>query len=155
MTPTRIRRGRLGLSGIALAAMLTLAAACSAEDQVNDALKDSGVNGNVSLDGQLPAGFPKDVPTPDLKLETGIALEGINTLRYTAKDAEGDVADYKGAITEAGFTITSDFNNLAESASGNVGFVAENDTWRVDVSAFGPNAPGGGNYLAVVVSPVS
>ena len=128
-------------------------AACSKDDAANDALKDAGLDGNISTGGDLPADFPKaDVPTPDLKLETGIGLQGTYTLRYKAKDAAADVAAYRAELVAAGYTVTSDFDNLADPAAGaNVGFVATGPKFGVSVSAFGPDAPGGGNYMAVVV----
>lgn len=146
---------RTRMASVALVALLAVGASCSTEDQVNDALKDSGIEGNVTLEGDLPADFPKDeVPTPDLALETGIGLQGNFTLRYTSKDAVGDVAAYRSAVAEDGFNVTSDFDNSADpSGGGNVGFIASNDDWAINVSAFGPDAPGGGNYMAVVVMP--
>ena len=65
------------------------------------------------------------MPTPDLKLETGIGIEGTFTLRYTSTDAKADVAEYRSALAENGFTFTTDFDHLDDPAAvGNVGFVA-------------------------------
>ncbi len=129
--------------------------ACSGDDAANDALKNAGVDGDISTGGDLPRDFPADVATPDLNLEQGIALQGQFTLRYTTKAAAADVATYRAALAEKGFTVTNDFDNLADPAAGaNVGFVATSAEWSVTVSAFGPDAPGGGNYLAVVVTPL-
>lgn len=141
----------IGACGVV--ALLGLAA-CSADDVANDALKDAGVNGDISTGGDLPNDFPADVVTPDLPLETGLGLQGTFTLRYTTNDAAADVAAYRSALAEDGFTITGDFDNLADSATGgNVGFTATSADWNVTVSAFGPDALGGGNYLAVIVAP--
>ncbi len=156
-SPNRSKKGRTLLGAFGLTAMLFVGAACSAEDQANDALKDAGVDGNITLDGGVPKDFPSDeVALPDLKLETGVGLSGTFTLRYTTKDAKADVATYRAALAEDGAIITADFDNLTETApGGNVGFTATKGTWAIDVSAFGPDAPGGGNYLAVVVSPAA
>ena len=154
-TPNRSKKSRTLLGAFGLTAMLFVGAACSAEDQANDALKDAGVDGNITLDGGVPEDFPSDeVALPDLKLETGVGLSGTFTLRYTTKDAKADVATYRAALAEDGATVAADFDNLADvAAGGNVGFTATKGTWAINVSAFGPDVPGGGNYLAVVVTP--
>ncbi len=129
--------------------------ACNQDDAANDALKQAGVNGNVNTEGGLPDGFPADLATPDLKLESGIGVEGTYTLRYTSMAAAEDVTAYRGALGEDGFTSTEIVDNSGQpSAGGNVTFTSANDDWSVVVAAFGPDAPGGGNYLAVVVTPV-
>ena len=154
-TPNRSKKGRSLLGAFGLTAMLFVGAACSAEDQANDALKDAGVDGNITLDGGIPKDFPSDeVALPDLKLQTGVGLSGSFTLKYTTKDAKADVATYRAALAEDGATVTADFDHLDDPATGgNVGFTATKGTWRIDVSAFGPDAPGGGDYLAVIVMP--
>ena len=38
---------------------------------------------------------------------------------------------------------------LNSNCGGNVGFTATKGTWAINVSAFGPDVPGGGNYLAI------
>jgi hypothetical protein len=127
--------------------------ACSADDAANDALKNAGVDANVATDGDLPAGFPADVTTPDLSLESGAAAVGTYTLRYTSDDPAAQTAAYRDALAGAGFTVTDLVDHLADPASGNIAFTASNTSWNVAVSAFSPEAPGGGNYMGVVVTP--
>ena len=136
-------------SCVAGTALLLTVSSC-ASSAANDALKKAGVQ--VTAGGKLPAAFPPDVPTPSLTLETGVGTAGLFTLRYTSKDAKADVAAYRKTLEAAGFAITGDFDNLAAKA--NVGFICLKGTMNVDVSAFGPDTPGGGNYLAVIVTTV-
>jgi len=149
MHTTRSLVSALGLA----AALLVGGAACSADDVTNAALEDAGVEGSVSTSGDLPDDFPSEVATPDLPLETGAGVEGIFTLRYTSDDPTGDFAAYRSALEDAGFTADEDFT--FDKASGDhTGFTATSAEYSVLASAYGPDAPGGGNYLAVVVSPI-
>ena len=148
MTTPRSLLGALGLS----AALLLGATACSNDSVTNAALEKAGVDGDIATQGSLPDGFPESVPTPDLELETGVALEGIHTLRYTSDDV-ADAAAYRTTLEDAGFTSGQDFT--FDKASGDYsGFTATNTEFTVLVSAYGPDAPGGGDYLAVVVTPL-
>lgn len=148
MTTPRSLIGALGLS----AALLLGATACSNDSVANAALEKAGVDGDLSTKGSLPDGFPESIPTPDLPLETGVALEGIFTLRYTSDDV-ADAAAYRTVLEDAGLTTGQDFS--FDKASGDYsGFTASNDEYNVVVSAYGPDAPGGGDYLAVVATPV-
>jgi hypothetical protein len=148
MTTPRSLIGALGLS----AALLFGAVACSNDSVANAALDKAGVEGDLSTEGSLPDGFPESVPAPDLELETGVALEGTFTLRYTSDD-QADAAAYRTALEDAGFTSGQDFT--FDKASGDYsGFTATSDEFTVLASAYGPDAPGGGNYLAVVVTPI-
>ena len=143
------------IGAISLVALLGMAACSSSDDAANDALKDAGVSGDIDTGGDLPKDFPSDVAVPELGLETGVGLEGTFTLRYTSEDPAADVAAYRSALEAGGFTIANDFDNLADPATGgNVGFIGTSSAWTVTVSAFGPDAPGGGDYMAVVVAPV-
>jgi hypothetical protein len=149
MHTTRSLVSALGLA----AALLVGGVACSAEDATNAALENAGVDANVSTGGDLPDGFPSDVATPDLELETGAAVEGTYTLRYTSDDATADIAAYRTALADAGFTPGEDFT--FDKASGDhTGFTAASPEFNVMAAAYGPDAPGGGNYMAVVVTPV-
>ena len=149
MHSSRTLIGALGLTF----ALAIGGAACSAEDQTNAALEKAGVDANVSTGGDLPDGFPEAVATPDLELESGAAVAGTYTLRYTSSDPAGDVAAYRSALEDAGFTPGEDFTN--DKAAGDFqGFTAADETYTVMASAYGPDAPGGGDYMAVVVTPV-
>ena len=141
------------VSAFGLVALLGVSA-CSADDAANDALKDAGVEANVNTEGGLPDGFPEAVTTPDLDLETGIAAVGTFTLRYTTDDPAADTAAYRDALAADGFTVTELVDHLADPATGgNIAFTATSAEFSVVVSAFSPDAPGGGNYMGVVVTP--
>jgi hypothetical protein len=147
---------RTFISALAVSAAVLIGVGCtSPEDQVNKALKNSG----VELDGlgkSVPASLPKDeVALPKLQLETAIGTAGQYVFRYTSPDPAGDVAGYQAALQATGFTITGTFDNLADPASGgNVGFTATGPRWSVTVSAFAKGAVDG-LYMGVVVAPVS
>ena len=68
-------------------------------------------------------------------------------------DAAAATTAYKTALAGAGFTIETEFDNLATDG-GNIGFVASNGTWTVTASAFGPG-PVDGDYMGVVVQPAA
>lgn len=149
MHTSRTLIGALGLTF----ALAIGGAACSTEDQTNAALEKAGVDANVSTGGELPDGFPETVATPDLELESGAAVAGTYTLRYTSSDPAAEIAAYRSALEAAEFTPGGDFTN--DAAAGDYqGFTAANADYTVLASAYGPDAPGGGNYLAVVVTPL-
>ena len=142
-----MKKSRSLLGAFGLAAMLFVGAACSDDDAANDALKDAGVDANINTGGGLPSGFPEaDVPTPELKLETGVTAAGTYTLRYTATDAKANSDAYKTKLTEAGYTISGEADFLAQP-NGNIAFTATKDKYTVSVSSF--NTPD--KYMAVVV----
>jgi hypothetical protein len=136
---------------VSAAALMTLAGACgaTAKSKADAALKDAGVE--VPAAGKLPANFPAEVPTPSLKLETGIEAAGTFTLRYTSADPKADMAAYRSALVAGGYTISSDVDDLS-GPSKNVVVMAVKGTSTVLASAFAPDAPGGGNYMGVVVT---
>jgi hypothetical protein len=137
---------------ISAAALMTLAGACGAgaKDKADAALKDAGIE--VPDAGKLPANLPEGTPTPTLKLETGIEAAGTFTLRYTSTDAKADMAAYRTALVAAGYTISNDADGLS-GASKNVVLMATKGASTILASAFAPDAPGGGNYMGVVVTP--
>lgn len=154
LSSSRTRRSPL-LAALGLTAALVLGGtACGSDDQANAILKSAGVDANVSTGGDLPDGFPGEVPTPDLDLETGAAAVGTFTLRYTSKDAHADAAAYQKALEAKGFTISNPFD-FDEASGDYVGFTADGSGQQVIASAYGPKAPGGGNYMAVVVTPAA
>lgn len=132
-------------------ALVTLASSCGggAKAQADKALKDAGVE--VPESGKLPSGFPTDVPTPDLKLENGVGAAGNFTLRYTSSDAKGDITKYRDKLVAAGFTVANESDDLAGTGK-NAVVMATKGTMTVAASAFAPDAPGGGNYMGVVVT---
>jgi hypothetical protein len=138
---------RPALAAIAVA-MLATGCGNSAKDKADAALKQAGVE--VPTSGKLPASFPADVPTPAISLETAVAAAGTFTLRYTTKDPKGDMAAYRAALVAAGFKINSEADNLT-GPSKNINLMATKGTVTVIAAAFGPDAPGGGNYMGVVV----
>jgi len=153
---TQSRKSRFHTIVVGALSIATLlgVSACNSDDAANDALEDAGVDANVNTGGGLPDGFPEAVVTPDLKLETGIAAVGTFTLRYTTEDPAADTAAYRDALTAAGFTATELIDNLADPATGgNIAFTATSAEYSVVVSAFSPDAPGGGNYMGVAVAP--
>ncbi|MEO6125601.1 MAG: hypothetical protein ABIR32_18025 [Ilumatobacteraceae bacterium] len=150
---TKSRFSKFIIGAVGVTTLLGLSA-CNSDKAANDALKDAGVEANVNTGGGLPAGFPKEVVTPDLKLETGIAAVGTFTLRYTSPNPAADTAAYRDALTAAGFTVSELVDHLADpAAGGNVAFTASSAAYTVVVSAFSKDAPGGGNYMGVVVTP--
>jgi hypothetical protein len=140
------------VGALGLATALLVGSGC-ASDVANNALKNAG----VSVNGNVPADFPKaDVPLPTGKLETAVGAVGSFTFRYTSTDPKGDVASYKSALTAKGFTITGEADNLGNAtACGNIAFLATSAKYSVAVSAFDASAPGGGNYMGVVVTPAA
>lgn len=147
MTTTRSLIATIGLT----AALIVGGAACSSDDQVNAALKSAGVDAEVTTDGELPSGFPEGVPTPDLELENGAGAAGEFVLRYATTDYVADQAAYQQVLEEQGFTIGESFD-FDETQGSYSGFTATGLGHQVVASAYGAEAPGGGNYMAVVVS---
>ena len=149
-----MKNTRTLIGTVALTAGLLLGGvACSSQDAANAALDKAGVEADISTDGHIPDGFPEEIPTPDLKLENGAAVEGIYTLRYTSDDPAADVAAYRQAVEATELIMGEDFT--FDKASGDYqGFMASNEKYTLMASAYGPDAPGGGNYMAVVVTPV-
>jgi hypothetical protein len=125
---------RPALAALAVA-MLVTGCGNSAKDKADAALKQAGV---------------ADVPTPAIPLETAVAAAGTFTLRYTTKDPKADMAAYRAALVAAGFKINSEADNLT-GPSKNINLMATKGTVTVIAAAFGPDAPGGGNYMGVVV----
>lgn len=148
MTIHRTTRVRLALAAVA-ATITLIGSACSSDDVANKALKDAGVKDVNINTGGLPANFPKDVPTPALKLETGVQAGKQFILRLTSPDAVADLAAYKKVLTDAGFTISREADNSA--SAGNVSFVATGKGYSVTASAFTDQAQDGGKYMGVVV----
>lgn len=132
--------------------IVTLAAGCgnTAKSKADDTLKTAGVE--VAGKGKLPADFPKDVPTPVLPLETAVGALGTFTLRYTSTDAKKDAVAYQKVMEKAGYMLTGEVDSL-DGGSHNFTVTAKKGSTHIEASAFTTAAPGGGNYLAVIVGP--
>jgi hypothetical protein len=120
----------------------------AAKSKADAELKKFGVE---VAKGSLPADFPKDLPTPALPLETAVSAAGTYTMRYTSKDAKADAAAYQKVMEKAGYMLTGEVDGL-EGGSHNFTVTAKKGTSHITASAFNAAAPGGGNYLAVVVT---
>jgi hypothetical protein len=141
---------RPALAALAVS-MLVTGCGNSAKDKADAALKQAGVE--VPASGKLPADFPADVPTPAIPLETAVKAGGAFTLRYTSKDPKANMDAYHAQLVASGYTITSKADALT-LASKNTVVMATKGTITVTAVAFAPDAPGGGNYMGVVVTAV-
>jgi hypothetical protein len=112
---------RAGLALVALLAIAPALAGCSdgqVQDAVNGAVQGA-TDGDVSLGGALPDGWPAEIPVIDgeIKFGAGNTTNGdqgwVLTVASTAADP---LADARQALTDAGFTAD-------DSASANVGDV--------------------------------
>lgn len=137
---------------ISASLFITLASGCgnAAKSKADDALKKAGVE--VAGKGKLPTDFPKDVPTPALPLETAVGAPGTFTLRYTSADAKNDAGAYQKVLEKAGYMLTGEVDGL-DGGSHNFTVTAKKGSIHIEASAFSAAAPGGGNYLAVIVTP--
>ncbi len=132
--------------------VVTIASGCgtAAKSKADDALKKAGVE--VAGKGKMPTDFPKDVPTPALPLETAVGALGTFTLRYTSIDAKNDAVAYQKVMEKAGYMLTGEVDGL-EGGSHNYTVTALKGSVHIEASAFTTEAPGGGKYLAVIVTP--
>ncbi|MEC5150490.1 hypothetical protein [Cryobacterium sp. GrIS_2_6] len=138
------------LATIALAllggTLLTGCTAEAAQNAVNGAVQGA-TNGDVSLGGALPAGWPTEVPIVDGEILFASAQKGDKrgwtvTVKATAADP---VAEATRTLTAAGFVAGSDVSATVGSA----GLVSmKNDHYAVLVAG---NADG----LLYTVTPVS
>ncbi|TFD82221.1 hypothetical protein [Cryobacterium fucosi] len=112
---------RIRIIAVVVAALLAgpLLAGCSADavgGAVNGAVQGA-TGGDVSLAGQLPSGWPEEVPVVDGRLFFGATKTegGKRTWVVTVKsDAADPLAEVKATLTDAGFV-------LDESPSASVG----------------------------------
>ncbi len=141
-----ITTSRVLISAMALVAL----AGCggSATSKADDALKTAGVE---VAKATLPADFPKDLPTPALPLETAVKAADTYTMRYTSRAAKADAAAYQKVMEKAGYMLTGEVDGL-DGGSHNFTVTAKKGASHITASAFNSAAPGGGNYLAVVVT---
>ena len=132
--------------------IVTIASGCAdaAKSKADDVMKTAGVE--VAGKGKLPTDFPNDVPTPALPLETAVGAVGTFTLRYTSTEAKKDAVAYQKVLEKAGYMLTGEVDAL-DGGSHNFTVTARKGTTHIEASAFTAAAPGGGNYLAVVVTP--
>jgi hypothetical protein len=74
-------------------------------------------------------------------------------MRLTSPDAVGDIAGYRAKLEAAGFNVTNAFDNSGTDAY-NVGFDADDGTWKVQAVAFTQDKPIDPGYMGVTVDPV-
>lgn len=112
---------RMGLALVAALAVVPALAGCS-DNQVQDAVNGAvqgATDGDVSLGGALPDGWPAEIPVidGDLKFGAGNTTNGdqgwVVTVASTAADP---LADAKQTLIDAGFEVDT-------STSANVGDV--------------------------------
>ena len=127
--------------------LLTGCTADAAQNAVNGAVQGA-TNGDVSLGGALPSGWPAEVPIVDGEILFGTAttVDGRKSWAVTVKAASADpLAEATSTLTAAGFSATGDVSAKAGSA----GVVSmKNDSYTVVVA-------GNTDGLLYTVTPVS
>ncbi|TFC51238.1 hypothetical protein E3T26_02975 [Cryobacterium sp. TMT1-21] len=120
------------MAAVAVAAMLLLSGCSGATvgGAVNGAVKEA-TGGDVSLAGELPAGWPKEIPVIDGNLGFGAANTTNGDTGWVvtvATSAADPLADAKKKLEDAGFSSDT-------SATANVGEAGvaalTNGTWSV------------------------
>lgn len=127
---------RMGVAVLALLAAGPALAGCSdaqVQDAVNGAVQGA-TDGDVSLGGALPDGWPAEIPVIDgeIKFGAGNTTNGDQGWVVTVASAAADpLADAKQALVDAGFEL--DTGNSANV--GDVGVVAlKNTTYTVTIA---------------------
>ena len=127
---------RMGMAVLALLAAGPALAGCSdaqVQDAVNGAVQGA-TDGDVSLGGALPDGWPAEIPVIDgeIKFGAGNTTNGDQGWVVTVASAAADpLADAKQALVDAGFEL--DTGNSANV--GDVGVVAlKNTTYTVTIA---------------------
>ena len=135
-TTTMTRPLRMALALAALLAVGPALAGCSdaqVQDAVNGAVQGA-TDGDVSLGGALPDGWPEEIPVIDgeIKFGAGNTTNGDQGWVVTVASAAADpLADAKQALVDAGFEL--DTGNSANV--GDVGVVAlKNTTYTVTIA---------------------
>ncbi|MGY4860024.1 hypothetical protein [Cryobacterium sp. AP23] len=133
---TKTSRLRMGLALLAALAVTPALAGCSdaqVQDAVNGAVQGA-TDGDVSLGGALPDGWPAEIPVidGDIKFGAGNTTNGDQGWVVTVASAAADpLADAKQALVDAGFEL--DTGNSANV--GDVGVVAlKNATYTVTIA---------------------
>ena len=133
---TKTSRLRMGLALLAVLAITPALAGCSdaqVQDAVNGAVQGA-TDGDVSLGGALPDGWPAEIPVidGDIKFGAGNTTNGDQGWVVTVASAAADpLADAKQALVDAGFEL--DTGNSANV--GDVGVVAlKNATYTVTIA---------------------
>jgi hypothetical protein len=133
---TKTSRLRMGLALLAVLAVTPALAGCSdgqVQDAVNGAVQGA-TDGDVSLGGALPDGWPAEIPVidGDIKFGAGNTTNGDQGWVVTVASAAADpLADAKQALVDAGFEL--DTGNSANV--GDVGVVAlKNTTYTVTIA---------------------
>jgi hypothetical protein len=145
-------RSRVGvpLALVVALAGVPLMSGCAAgglvENAVNGAVQGA-TGGEVSLGGELPAGWPESVPVIDgeLLFGAGKSIEGAQGWVVTVKSASADaLGDARTQLEDAGFTV-----DAAASGAGDEGVLVVKDaTYQVVVA-------GGADGLLYTVTPVA
>ena len=127
---------RMGMAVLALLAAGPALAGCSdaqVQEAVNGAVQGA-TDGDVSLGGALPDGWPAEIPVIDgeIKFGAGNTTNGDQGWVVTVASAAADpLADAKQALVDAGFEL--DTGNSANV--GDVGVVAlKNTTYTVTIA---------------------
>lgn len=99
----------------------------AAEETVERALEESGAEVDLDLTGDvsLPDGWPSEIPVPDGKIVSAIAVDGSFTVVIEVSSVEVGIAGIQ-AVENSGFTLAYD---QAMEGLRTVGF--ENDTYSV------------------------
>lgn len=119
-----------------VAAAVALSACGSSGNSVTGSV--NGHNYSASA-GQLPSGFPSDVPTPDNSRVLGGGGSGNNwdvAFAVTGKVVAGTTA-YRSKLSSAGYTVTPVQAGAASSAAGAAAgatFSATNSKWSIQVA---------------------
>ncbi|WP_146215761.1 hypothetical protein [Cryobacterium arcticum] len=127
---------RMGLALVALLAAGPLLAGCSdaqVQDAVNGAVQGA-TDGDVSLGGALPDGWPAEIPVIDgeIKFGAGNTTNGDQGWVVTvASSATDPLADAEQKLVDAGFEV----DTSASANVGDVGVVAmKSATFKVNLA---------------------
>jgi hypothetical protein len=126
-------------------------AGCSSDDiaesVANDALEDTGAS--IELGGDLPAGFPAEVPVPDGELTFSSDTGGTFTLKIASDDPRADFETYTAQLESAGYAVSDTVVDTLAEPGGNLGVSAEGNGYLIAVGGYeNPET-----YLGVVVTP--
>jgi len=136
--PRTIVRAALAVAAAGLSAGLLTGCVNPVEDLVQngveDAIKDA-TGGDVSLGGELPAGFPSEIPIVDGEITVGIGTGDANGWVVVVTSSEADpAAAAASALEGAGFAEDATLTDEQKQAltGGQLdATVYANDTYRV------------------------
>ena len=97
-----------------------------------------------SQTGQVPEGFPGQVPLPDAAVVSGSRMDGQDGVawmvnyQYDSGDPAAVLQEQVDALEGAGFSSDSDANfSMGDDTGGMAGVLLESDEYRVNVSVLG------------------